>query len=59
MTKIIEKIVEPNKIIVGSTFKLKVKIQDDYFNKKILATENGAIITLEDGSKIRTEWGIV
>lgn len=57
MPKIIEKIIEPNKIIVGSIFKLKVKVEDDYYNKKILATENGVVIISEDGKRIRTEWG--
>lgn len=57
MSKIIEKIVEPSKIYVGSTFKLRVKVSDDYSFKKSLITESGLIIITENKDKIRTEWG--
>lgn len=57
MSKIIEKIVEPSKIYVGSTFKLRVKVSDDYTFKKSLITESGLIIVTENKNKIRTEWG--
>lgn len=53
-----EIIVEPSKILVGSTFKLKVKVEDEYFYKKHLATESGLAILTEDGKRIRTEWGV-
>ena len=55
-TKIIEKIVEPSKVYVGSTFKLKIKVYDEYFRRNIVA-ENGLIILTENGKTIRTEWG--
>lgn len=42
----------------GSTFKLKIKVQDDYFYKKDLATENGMNLITEDGKKMKTEWGV-
>lgn len=42
----------------GSTFKLKVKIEDDYFYKKQLVAEDGKRILTEDGKQIRTEWGV-
>jgi hypothetical protein len=40
MSKIQEIIVEPNKIVVGSTFKLKVRVIDSYLNKKKIVSEN-------------------
>lgn len=58
MSKILEKIVEPSKIYVGSTFKLKIKVQDDYFNRKKIITEDNMLITTQSGKVIRTEWGI-
>ncbi|WP_405317630.1 hypothetical protein [Faecalibacillus faecis] len=57
MPRITEKIVEPSKIYVGSTFKLRVKVSDDYSFKKSLITESGLIIITENKDKIRTEWG--
>lgn len=42
----------------GSTFKLKVKVQEDYFYKKRLVTENGQYLITEDGKYLRTEWGV-
>lgn len=53
-----EIIVEPEKIYTGSTFRLKVKVQDDYFYKKRLITEDGKAIVTEDSKKLRTEWGV-
>ena len=57
MSKIIETIVEPNKIEVGSTFKLKVRVIDIYIKKQIIISEDKKIITTEAEEKIRTEWG--
>ena len=57
MNKIIEKIVEPNKIEVGSTFLLKIKVKDILTSKKILVTEQGKNIITEDNKPIRTDWG--
>lgn len=57
MNKIIEKIVEPNKIEVGSTFLLKIKIKDILTSKKMLVTEQGKKIITEDNKPIRSEWG--
>lgn len=57
MNKIIEKIVEPNKIEVGSTFLLKIKVKDILTSKKILVTEQGKSIITEDNKPIRSEWG--
>lgn len=48
MSKIQEIIVEPNKIVVGSTFKLKVRVIDSYLNKKKIVSENRKIIATED-----------
>lgn len=42
----------------GSTFKLKLKVQDDYFYKKNLVTENEMTLITEDNKKIITEWGV-
>lgn len=56
MSRIIEKIVEPTKIYVGSTFKLKIKVQDDYLQYRQIITENGKILITEDGKQISTEW---
>lgn len=58
MSKIQEIILEPSKIYAGSTFKLKIKVQDDYFNRKRIITENNVLITTQSGKIIRTEWGI-
>ena len=57
MNKIVEKIVEPNKIEVGSTFLLKVKVKDILTSKKMLITEQGKSIFTEDNKPIRTDWG--
>ena len=57
MNKIIEKIVEPNKIEVGSTFLLKIKVKDILTSKKMLVTERGKSIVTEDNKPIRSEWG--
>lgn len=57
MSKIQEVIVEPEKVSVGSIFKLKVRVIDSYLNKKKIISENRKIITTEDGKNIRTEWG--
>lgn len=56
MSRIIEKIVEPTKIYVGSTFKLKIKVQDDYLQYRQIITENDKILITEDGKRIITEW---
>ena len=42
----------------GSVLKLKVKVEDEYFYKKNLTTEDGFTLVTEDGSKLRTEWGV-
>lgn len=55
--KIIEIITEPNKIYVGSTFLLKVKVEDMSPSRKYLATENALKIISEDNNKIIAEWG--
>ena len=57
MSKIQEIIVEPSKIEVGSTFKLKVSVIDDHINKQKIISENRKSIITEDGKNIRTEWG--
>lgn len=57
MNKIIEKIVEPNKIEVGSTFLLKIKVKDILTSKKMLVTEQGKSIFTEDNKTLRTDWG--
>lgn len=56
-SKIIEKILEPNKIYVGSNFVLKVKVEDDILASKVLATEDNRKILTEDNKKIQMEWG--
>lgn len=55
--KIIEIITEPSKIYVGSTFLLKVKVEDMSPSRKYLATENSLKIISEDSKKIIAEWG--
>lgn len=57
MARIIEKIVEPSRIEVGSLFKIKVKVEDILTSKKIFITERGIKIITEDGKLIRSEWG--
>lgn len=56
-SKIIEKILEPSKIFVGSKFVLKVKVEDDIEASKVLATEDGRRIITEDNKRIQMEWG--
>lgn len=58
MSKIQEILVEPSKIYVGSTFKIKVKVEDDYFYKKRLISEDNLILITENEEPIRTEWGV-
>lgn len=57
MQKIREIIIEPTKVYVDSTFKIKIKVDDDYMFKKSLVTESGIIIVTENKNNIRTEWG--
>ena len=57
MSKIQEIIVESNRIEVGSTFKLKVRVIDSYKYKKIIISENKRKLLTEDGKIIRSEWG--
>lgn len=57
MSKIIEKIIEPSKIITGSIFKIKIKVQDDYRDKQQIKAEDNKIIITEDNKSLRTEWG--
>ena len=57
MSKIKEVIVEPNKIEVGSIFKLKVGVIDNYLIKQIIVSESKNVISTEDGKTIKTEWG--
>lgn len=58
MSKIQEIILEPTKITVGSNFLLKVKVEDDYFKRRKIISENNKVLITENGKKIRTEWGI-
>lgn len=58
MSKIIEKILEPAKIEVGSSFLLKIKVEDDYFKRKKIISEDNKILITEEEEKIRTEWGV-
>lgn len=51
--KIIEKIVEPSKIIVGSNFLIKVKVQ--FTPSYQLVTENNNYLITEDGNTLFTE----
>ncbi len=57
MPQIIEKIVEPSRIEVGSIFKIKIKVKDILTSKKVFETENEITLITEDGKLIRTEWG--
>lgn len=57
MPEIIEKIVEPSRIEVGSIFKIKVKVKDILTSKKVFETENEITLITEDRKLIRTEWG--
>lgn len=58
MLKIIEKILEPTKIEVGSSFLLKIKVEDNYFKRRKIISEDNKVLITEDGKKIRTEWGV-
>ena len=58
MSKIQEILVEPSKIYTGSAFKIKVKVEDDYFYRKQLVSEDNFILVTENGESIRTEWGV-
>ena len=51
--KILEKIVEPSKIFVGSTFLIKVKM--DLIESYQLITEKGDNLIMETGENIITE----
>ena len=52
-SKILEKIVEPNKIVVGSTFLLKIKVQ--FIQSYQLVTETDDNIITEAGDILITE----
>lgn len=51
--KILETIVEPSKIVVGSTFLIKVKV--DLIESYQLITEKGENLIMETGENIITE----
>lgn len=51
--KILETIVEPSKIIVGSTFLIKVKV--DLIESYQLTTEQGDHLIMENGDNLITE----
>lgn len=51
--KIIEKLIEPSKILVGSTFLLKVKVE--FIKSYELITEDNDNIITEAGEKLITE----
>lgn len=51
--KILETIVEPSKIIVGSTFLIKVKV--DLIESYQLITEQGDHLIMENGDNLITE----
>lgn len=57
MLRVLEKIVEPSIIYTGSTFKLKVKVDDYYLEKRKLITETGITLITENNEEIKTEWG--
>lgn len=57
MARIIEKIIEPSRIEVGSKFKIKIKIEDILLSKKSFITENVIKLVTENGVVIRSEWG--
>lgn len=54
--KISEILIEPTKIYSGSSFLLKIKIEDELLNKKYIATEENKILITENSKKIKTEW---
>lgn len=51
--KILETIIEPSKIVVGSTFLIKVKV--DLIESYQLSTEKGDNLIMETGENIITE----
>lgn len=57
MAQIVEKIIEPSRIEVGSKFKIKIKVEDILISKKRLMTEDGIKLITEGGMIIRSEWG--
>lgn len=57
MPRIQEILVEPSKIYTDSSFKIRIKIEDYYFKRKKLVSENGKQLITENNKKIRTEWG--
>lgn len=56
MPKIQEIILEPDKIYVGSNFKLKIKIENDDIRKMRLISEDNKTLISEDNKIFRTEW---
>lgn len=56
MAQIIEKIIEPSRIEVGSKFKIKIKVEDILISKKAFITEDLINLITEDGKIIRSEW---
>lgn len=58
MSRIIETILEPAKIYVGSTFRLKFKVEDDSLIYKQIVSEDNQILITEDGKQITTEWSV-
>lgn len=57
MAQIVEKIIEPSRIEIGSKFKLKIKVEDILISKKRLMTEDEIKLITEGGMIIRSEWG--
>lgn len=57
MARIVEKILEPGEIYVGSVFKLKIKVEDELHKISKIITEDGKKIKTEDNKYLRTEWG--
>ena len=53
MSKILEKIIEPSRIEVGSTFKLKIRVER--IPSYQLVTESNDNIVLENGDDLITE----
>lgn len=56
MPRIQEIILEPDKIYVGSNFKLKIKIENDDIREMRLISEDNKILITEDNKIFRTEW---
>lgn len=57
MSKFQEIIIEPNRIEISSTFKLKVRVIDKYQYKQNIVSENNICIMTENDKNIKTEWG--